>query len=50
MEDCPLVPRGVRARVTSTAAGFAVAIGGEDDRAIEAIRVRAAKLEARVRK
>lgn len=49
MDDCPLVPRGVRASVRSTGDGFEVAIRGEDDNAVESIRQRTARLAARSR-
>ena len=48
MDDCPLVPRGVAARVASTGNGFVVAIRGEDQEAIDAIVLRADKLKARL--
>lgn len=47
-DDCPLVPRGVEADVTSAPDGIAVAIRGADDTAVDAIRARGEKLAARL--
>lgn len=44
MADCPLVPKGVSARVTSTGSGFAVTIEGEDAAAAEEILARSRRL------
>ena len=44
MADCPLVPKGVSARVTSTGSGFAVSIEGEDAAAAEEILARSRRL------
>lgn len=44
MADCPLVPKGVSARVTSTGSGFAVSIAGEDNTAAEEILARSRRL------
>lgn len=47
MPSCPLVPKNVTARVTSTGAGFAVAVRSDDsDTAVEVLR-RARSLVAR---
>lgn len=44
MPDCPLVPRGVSARVRSVGNGFAVEIRGENEKAVNEIRARAERL------
>lgn len=44
MPDCPLMPPGVSARVTSTGSGFEVAIRGEDEAAVGEVRRRAERL------
>lgn len=44
MADCPLVPKGVSARVTSTGSGFAVSIEGENAVAVEEILARSRRL------
>lgn len=47
MPYCPLVPRGVTARVSSVGNGFAVAVRGEDEGTIAEIRRRAESLVGR---
>lgn len=47
MPDCPLVPKGVTARVTSTGNGFAVAIRGSDETAAREVLERARRLARR---
>lgn len=49
MPDCPLVPRGAMARVTSVGDALAVEIRGEDKNAIGEIRARGERLVERVR-
>lgn len=44
MPDCPLVPRGAEARVSSTGTGFAVAIRASDGAAAKEILARAERL------
>lgn len=44
MPNCPLVPRGARARVRSVGNGFAVDIRGDDETAAREIRERAERL------
>ncbi|MCG3174810.1 MAG: hypothetical protein GMKNLPBB_03099 [Myxococcota bacterium] len=44
MPDCPLVPNGAQARVTSTGNGFAVAIRSDDAAAAQEILLRAQRL------
>jgi hypothetical protein len=44
MPDCPLVPRGVEARVSSTGDGFAVTIRSDDDHTAQEILTRARRL------
>ncbi len=44
MPDCPLVPNGVSATVTSTGDGFAVAIRAEEEGALEEVQRRARAL------
>lgn len=46
MPDCPLVPQGVSARVTSTGTGFAVELRSEDSDAAGDILARARRLVA----
>lgn len=44
MPNCPLVPKGATAVVSSTGNGFAVAIRGDDEEAIDEIILRASRL------
>jgi len=44
MPNCPLVPNGIQARVTSTGSGFAVAIRSDDDKTAQEILARAQRL------
>ena len=44
MPDCPLVPKGAEARVTSTGSGFAVAIRSTEDATAKEILARAQRL------
>ncbi len=46
MPNCPLVPKGVTARVTSTGNGFAVAIRSNEDEAAKEILARARRLRS----
>lgn len=46
MPDCPLVPRGVSAHVSSTGSGFAVAIRASDDSTAKDLISRANRLVA----
>jgi hypothetical protein len=48
MPDCPLVPREVQARVTSTGTGFAVAIRSDVDDSAREVLARAERLQARI--
>jgi hypothetical protein len=45
MPDCPLVPNGVSARVSSTGNGFAVAIRSDDTKTAHEILTRAERLQ-----
>ena len=47
MPDCPLVPKGVQARVVSTGAGFAVEIRSNDEKVAAEILARARRLPSR---
>jgi hypothetical protein len=49
MPNCPLVPRGVHARVRSVGNGFAVEIRGDDAASVREIRARAERLIRRDR-
>lgn len=46
MANCPLVPNGAQARVTSTGSGFAVAIRSDDSTAARGILARAERLRS----
>jgi hypothetical protein len=47
MPNCPLVPRGVHARVRSVGNGFAVEIRGDNEVAVNEIRARSQRLNPR---
>ena len=50
MPDCPLVPRGVTAKVESTGAGFAVTVRSADPATAKAVLARAQRLASGARK
>ncbi len=47
MQDCPLVPKGVEARVVSVRGGFAIEVRSDDSGVVEEILARAKRLAAR---